>query len=160
MYHCTNSFALQNPSVSKNGVGARALGLEAPSLVPRPGCPLVVPQPLSRSPGWCFFRGARPRRSSVVPGSTAEDPFWPRWPTAHTRPTPAQRGDPAFRRLPCPPRAFARVVAARAALPRGREARKQPAAPASGVCGNYCEGIWTPESGRIMASGLLKQWTP
>jgi hypothetical protein len=154
--HCTNSFALQNPPDFENGEGARALELVAPSLVPRPGRPSAVPQPSSSSPGWCFLRGVRPRRSAVVPGSTAEGPFWPRWPTAHPRPTPAQRGDAAPRPVPCPPRAFARVVAARAAPPRGREARKQPAAPASG---NYGVGIWTPKSHQIMALDGQKKWT-
>jgi hypothetical protein len=101
----------------KNEEGARALALLAPSLVPRPGCPLVVPQPSSSSPGWCFLRGIRPRCSAVVFGS-AEDAFWPRSPTAHSRPTPAQRGDAAPRPVPCPHRAFARVVAARTAPPR------------------------------------------
>ena len=59
-YHCTNSFALQNLAYLENGVGARALELVAPSLVPRPGRLSVVPQPSSGSPGWCFLRGVRP----------------------------------------------------------------------------------------------------
>ena len=132
--------------------------LLAPSLVPRPGCPLVVPQSSSCSPGWCFLRGIRPRCSAVVFGSTAEDAFRPRSPTAHSRPTPAQRGDAAPRPVPCPHRAFARVVAARTAPPRRQphaEIRKfegdprnhlpgrgaQPAASLGGENGIEC-ALW------------------
>ena len=92
--------------------------LVALSLRPQPGYSLVVPQPSPSSPGWCFLRGVRPSRSTMISGFTAQDAFRPRWPTAHPRPTPAQRVDAAPRPVPCPPRAFARVVAARAAPPR------------------------------------------
>ena len=118
------------------------MALLAPSLVPRPGCPLVVPQSSSYSPGWCFLRGIRPRYSAVVFGSTAEDAFRPRSPTDYRRLTRGRRPLSAGTLLP----ALCNVHTERspALLPRGRRRRGSKPMLKSGnsreILGIICRG--------------------
>ena len=60
--------------------------------MPQPGYSLVVPQPSSSSPGWCFLRDVRPSRSTIISGFKAQDAFRPRWPSSPEADARSARG--------------------------------------------------------------------